>query len=166
MFCCLACWLRRRSQTKKLPISTAGHARGLPQYRKDQLYSSCFLGRPRPACFQSGPNLYCDDRYRQAVVSEYCREEYRPEKDRLARILLKSVTIAYRQTLLGTVSEVNVLSANEHLVRVGPLWYRILKIRDEKLFDSAVVGSVVSLTTFGCAANELVCEAVGADGNP
>jgi hypothetical protein len=118
---------------------------------------------PPDACFQSGPNLYCHDRYKEAIASEYCREQYRRDKDRLARISLKSVTLAYKQPLVGTISDLNVLSANENRVKVGPLWYRILKVRDEKLFDSAVVGSVVSLTTFGCAANELVCEAVGAD---
>jgi hypothetical protein len=121
---------------------------------------------PPDACFQSGPNLYCHDRYKEAIVSEYCREQYRPNKDRLSRISLKSITVAYKQPHLGAISNLNVLSANEHRVKVGPLWYRILKTRDEKLFDTAVTGSVVGFTTFGCAVNELVCEAVEPDVNP
>ena len=58
------------------------------------------------------------------------------------------------------------VSPDEHQVKIGPFWYGIHKFFDKKLFRTAVVGSVVSITTFGCTANELVCNAAAPDANP
>lgn len=118
------------------------------------------LHQPPDACFQSGPNLYCHGSYELANVSMYCREDYRVQT--VPQISLRSVTIAYKQPVIGVVSELKAVSGNEHQLMVGPLWYRIYKGRDETLFDTAAVGSMVSLTTFGCAGNELTCDAVPA----
>lgn len=105
------------------------------------------LHQPPDACFQSGPNLYCGDSYESAQVSIYCREDYRVPPPQIS---LRQVTIAYKQPLIGVVSELKEVSGNEHQFMVGSLWYRLYKERDQSLFDTVAVGSMVSLTAFGC----------------
>src|SRR6266567_4080854 len=72
---------------------------------------------PPDACFQSGANLYCHDRYQEAIVNQYCRDQYRPDKERSARLSPKSVTIGYKQSLRGTISELKALSPDEHRIQ-------------------------------------------------
>jgi len=115
------------------------------------------IHQPPDACFQSGPNLYCGDSYELAAISKYCREHYRDEPS--PQISPRAVTIAFKQSVSGIVSNMKVVSADEHQLKIGPLWYRILKQRDQPLFITAAVGSIVSLTTFGCTGNELTCDA-------
>jgi hypothetical protein len=115
------------------------------------------IHQPPDACFQSGPNLYCGDSYELAALSKYCHEHYRDEPS--PQVSLRAVTIAYKQSVSGIVSDIKAVSANEHHLKIGPLRYRILKQRDQPLFITAAVGSIVSLTTFGCAGNELTCDA-------
>ena len=103
-----------------------------------------------PLCFQSSSGSYCSDRYAQAKVDQYLRGS------------LKSVTIAYRQSLRGTVSDRQAFPSNEHRIKVGQRWYEI----DEKLFNEAVVGATVDLTTFGCGAGPIDCEAIRTVANP
>ena len=81
---------------------------------------------PPDACFQSGPNLYCHDLYEDASVSEYCREQYQPNKLG-TRISPKSVTVGYKQSVRGSISALKVVSADEHRVKIGPFWYGIHK---------------------------------------
>jgi len=104
---------------------------------------------PPDACFQSGPNLYCGDSYELAAVGKYCREHSRDEPS--PQVSLRSATIFYKQSVIGIVSEIKAVSADEHQLKIGPLWYRILKQLDQPLFVTATVGSTVHLTTFGCA---------------
>ena len=120
---------------------------------------------PPGACFQSGGNLYCQDTYKEASVSEYCHERYQPDKLE-TRPSLKSVTVGYKRSVHGTVSALKAVSPDEHQVKIGPFWYGINRFFNKELFDTAVVGSIVSLTTVGCTANDLVCEAAAADANP
>lgn len=120
---------------------------------------------PPDACFQSGPNLYCHDRYEEANVSEYCREQYQPN-NRSTRPSPKSVTVGYKQSVHGSISALKAVSSDQHQVKIGPFWYGIHRFFNKELFDTAVVGSVVSLTTVGCTANEFVCEAGAAEANP
>lgn len=123
------------------------------------------IHEPPDACFQSGPNLYCHDWYEDAGVSEYCREQYQPDK-RGTRIARKSVTVGYKQSVRGIVSALKAISPDEHQIKIGPFWYAIHGFSNKVLFNTATVGSIVSLTTEGCTANELVCEAAAADANP
>lgn len=109
-------------------------------------------------CFQSGGNLYCGDSYESASVHRYCHEYYPPRQD----ISQRAVTIAYKQSVMGVLSEVRIVSENEHLLMVGTLWYRIIKEDNPPSFDMMKVGSTVSLTAFGCAGNELACMASSA----
>jgi hypothetical protein len=103
-----------------------------------------------PLCFQSGSGSYCSDRYAQAKVDQYLRGS------------LKSVTIAYKQSLHGTVSDRQAFPSNEHRIKVGQRWYAI----DQKLVNDAVIGSTVNLTTFGCGVESIDCEAIGNKANP
>jgi hypothetical protein len=114
-------------------------------------------------CAQSGGNLYCFDSYELAEVNSYRREDYRVQPPQSS---LKEVTIAYKKPLIGIVSELKTISENERQFMLGPLWYRLHKGRDQSLFDAAAVGSMVSLTTLGCAGNELVCDAFPAPTTP
>jgi hypothetical protein len=111
------------------------------------------IHQPPDACFQSGQNLYCGDSYELAAVSKYYRDEPTPQ------VSLRAATIAYKQSVSGIVSDIKAASADEHQLKIGLLWYRILKQRDQPLFVTATVGSTVRLTTFGCAGNELTCDA-------
>ena len=113
------------------------------------------LGQPvdvhkPPLCFQSSSGSYCSDRYAQAKVDQYLRGS------------LKSVTIAYKQSLHGTVSDRQAFPSNEHRIKVGQRWYAI----DQKLFTDAVIGSIVNLTTFGCGVDRIDCEAIGNKASP
>lgn len=83
--------------------------------------------RPR-ACFYSGQNFYCRDSYELAEVARYRREDYRV---RPRRISLQQVTIAYKQPVIGAVSEVKAVAWNADQVMVGPHWYRIYRDRDQ-----------------------------------
>ena len=74
--------------------------------------------QPSGLCFQFGQNLYCSDSYELAKVSTYRREDYRV---RPPRISLREVTIAYKQQVIGLVSEVKAASWNADQVMVGPL---------------------------------------------
>jgi hypothetical protein len=112
--------------------------------------------QPPESCFQSGPNLYCGDTYELAAVSKYCREQYYRD-DPSPQSSLKAASIAYKQSMTGIVSDIKVVSADEHQLKIGTLWYRISK--SQPLFATATVGSTVHLTTFGCAGNELTCDA-------
>lgn len=123
------------------------------------------IHEPPDACFQSGPNLYCHDWYEDVGVSEYCREQYQPDK-RGTRTSPKSVTVGYKQSVRGIISAVKVVSPEDHQVKIGQFWYGIHKFSNKELFNTATVGSIVSLTTVGCTANELVCEAAAANANP
>ena len=101
-----------------------------------------------PLCFQSGSGSYCSDRYAQAKVDQYLRGS------------LKSVTIAYKQSRHGTVSDRQAFPFNR--IKVGQRWYAI----DQKLYNDAVIGSTVNLTTFGCGVESIDCEAIGNKANP
>ena len=116
--------------------------------------------RPR-ACTYSGQNVYCRDSYELAEVSTYLREDYRIKPPQTS---LRLVTIAYKQPVIGVVSELKPVSENEHQLMIGTLWYRIYKQSDHSLFDA--VGSMVSLTALGCAGNEFTCEAFPAPATP
>jgi hypothetical protein len=124
---------------------------------------SVSLHQPAHLCFQSGQNLYCTDRYELAEVNTYRREDFRVQPSQTS---LRDVTIAYKQPVIGVISQLKAVSGNELQLMVGSLWYRIYKERDQSLFDTAAVGSMVSLTAFGCAGNELVCSAVSATATP
>jgi len=87
----------------------------------------------------------------------YRWENYRGKPPQIS---LKDVTIAYEQSVIGVVSELNAVSENEHQLRVGSVWYRIYKHGDPSLFDSVAEGSMVRLTAFGCAGNERACDAI------
>ena len=119
--------------------------------------------QPPGLCFQFGQNLYCSDSYELAEVSTYRRNDYRAQPPRIS---LRQVTIAYKQPLIGVVSELKAVSGDEHQVMVGPLWYRIYKERDQSLFDTVAVGSMVNLMGLGCAGNELTCDAFPAPATP
>jgi len=133
-------------------------------------------------CFQSSHNLYCVDRYELAKVSFDCRDRVQPPQ-----ISLQEITIAYKQSVIGVVAELKAVSWPQgKQVRVGPLWYQIFKEPDSRLekpfattksfgdhrtkyqswFDKLAVGSKVSLMTFGCAGNEIVCDAISAPATP
>ena len=107
-------------------------------------------------CAVSGPNLYCSNSYELAKVSMYRRENYRGKPPQIS---LKDVTIAYEQSVIGVVAELNAVSENEHQLRLGSVWYRIYK-QGDPVFDSVAEGSMVRLTAFGCAGNELACDAI------
>ncbi len=119
--------------------------------------------QPPGLCFQSGQNLYCSDSYELAKVSTYRREDYRVQPPPIS---LKEVTIAYKQPVIGVVSELKAVSGNEHQFMVGSLWYRIYRALDQSLFDTLAVGSMVNLTAFGCAGNELACDVFSAPATP
>ncbi len=119
------------------------------------------LHQPPDACFQSGGNLYCTDSYELANVSTYCHEDYRVQPPQIS---MRDVSIAYKQPVIGVVSELKAVSANEYQFMVGPIWYRIYRAFDQSLFDTLAVGSTVNLTTLGCAGNELACDAFSAPG--
>ncbi len=120
--------------------------------------------QPPDGCFQSGPNLYCGDTYELANVRTYCREGYRVMP--IPPVSLREVTIAYKQSVAGIVSETKGISGSERHLKVGAIWYRLLKDRDPQLFATAEVGSMVTLTSFGCAGNELTCNAFPASTTP
>lgn len=119
--------------------------------------------QPPGLCFQSGRNLYCSDSYELAKVSTYRREDCCVQPPRLS---LHQVTIAYKQRVIGVVYEVKAASWNADEVMVGALWYRIYKERYESVVDRLAVGSMVSLTAFGCAGNELTCDTFPAAAPP
>jgi hypothetical protein len=115
------------------------------------------------ACFYSGQNVYCRNSYELAEVRTYRREDYRLQPPQIS---LREVTIGHKQPVIGVVSELKAVSGNEHQFMVGPLWYRIYRAFDQSLFDTLTVGSVVNLTAFGCAGNELACDVFPALATP
>lgn len=111
---------------------------------------------PPLGCFQSGQNLYCGSSYEDATVAEFCLVRNPPNKPE--RILPKWIQISYRQFISGLVSKIKV-SEDEYRLKIGRVWYVILKEDNEQFLARVAVGSVVNLTSYGCAGNEFVCDA-------
>lgn len=105
-------------------------------------------------CFQSGPNLYCADRYELASVSHYHLE--RGDNERVTNVALREISVLYRQSVSGVVEDVRVEGSQRQL-KVGGYWYHGEKPSNTDIFARAAKGSVVQLITYGCAANEKVC---------
>lgn len=103
-------------------------------------------------CFVSGPNYYCEDRYELASVSHYHQQ---PGGKELA---LRDIAVLYRQRVGGFVEDMRV-EGNQRQFRVGGQWYHAEEPGVD-IFEKAQIGSVVSLVTYGCTANEKACIAV------
>jgi hypothetical protein len=104
-------------------------------------------------CFQSGPNLYCTDKYELAIVSHYHRADL--DKRRYQTTAMKNIEVLYRQAVDGIVASVSVVK-NQRQLKVGGQWYHGEE-RGVRLFDEAQMGSVVHLITYGCTANRRAC---------
>ena len=102
-------------------------------------------------CDVSGPNWYCEDRYELASVSHYHLQQGAKE------LALRDIGILYRQRVGGLVEDVRV-EGNQRQFRVGGQWYHAEEPGVD-IFDKAQIGSVVSLVTYGCTANEKACVA-------
>ena len=105
------------------------------------------------SCFQSGPNLYCADKYELASVSHYHLE--RQNEKNAMQAALREISIRYRQAVNGIVENVRV-EGSQRQIKVAGQWYHGEKPGVE-IFDTAQVGSAVRLVAFGCAANEKAC---------
>ena len=120
------------------------------------------LGKARDAkeaprgCFQSGPNLYCFDTYELGLVSHYHVD--RSGERHMIKVVLRTVQIAYRQSVAGVVEDVR-MEGSQRLLKVGGQWYHGEKPGAE-VFSDAPKGSAVRLVSFGCTANENACIAV------
>jgi hypothetical protein len=108
------------------------------------------------SCFQSGPNLYCADKYELASVNHYHLE--RQNEKNAMEAVLREISILYRQPVNGIVEDVRV-EGSQRQVKVAGQWYHGEKPGVE-IFATAQIGSAVRLVTYGCTANEKVCIAV------
>jgi hypothetical protein len=113
-------------------------------------------------CFQSGPNLYCTDHYELASVRHYHLVRGYAKNATVAA--LKDIQILYRQSVNGIVEQVRVEGSQRQL-KVGGQWYDGEQPGVET-FDKAQIGSVVSLVTYGCTANEKACTALPEESQP
>jgi hypothetical protein len=105
------------------------------------------------SCFQSGPNLYCADKYELASVSHYHLE--RQNEKNAMQAALREISIWYRQAVNGIVENVRV-QGSQRQIKVAGQQYHGEKPGVE-IFDTAQVGSAVRLVAFGCTANEKAC---------
>ena len=112
-------------------------------------------------CFRSGKNLFCVDRYEHAAVSHYHIEQANEQK--LLKIQLKDIAIAYQQSVVGTVEDAKVEGSSRHL-KVAGQWYYGEEPGSE-IFEKAEIGSLVRLVTYGCTANEKACIAIPEESN-
>lgn len=76
----------------------------------------------------------------------------------MIKVVLRSVQIAYRQSVAGVVEDVR-MEGSQRLLKVGGQWYHGEKPGAE-VFSDAPKGSAVRLVSFGCTANENACIAV------
>lgn len=112
-------------------------------------------------CSWTGSVGYCRNSYQSAEVSSVRDNRVQP-----GQTSLMQVTIAYKQSVVGAVSEIKAVSENEQRLRVGPTWYGVYKDSAQALLDATAVGSIVRLTSIGCAGNELTCHAFLASATP
>src|SRR5260370_22177733 len=108
------------------------------------------------SCFQSGPNLYCADKYELATVSHYHLERQN-EKNPMEAVL-RDISILYRQPVSGIVEDVRV-EGSQRQVKVAGQWYHC-ETPGVEIFATAQIGSTARLVTYGCTEKAKTCIAV------
>ena len=108
-------------------------------------------------CWQSA-SLHCSDIYELASVSHEWLIE-RDEGFTAVKYSLIHVTVAYKRSVSGVVSDLKPIDGDERELKIGGTWYRIYKDDDESLFQEMAIGSFVHLITVGCSGNQKACDA-------